>query len=192
MVKNLKGGKGHKSIARKSIQVPTNRIRIPENPLELFAVVTKFYGNLCDVTTHDNLELKCHIRGKFKGKSKRNAFIAVGKIILIGLRHYETTPKNCDLLHVYETTTYAVLHSMTSYNLNQIFSMSSSLSSLTGSSSTTAAQLDHDLLFGDEPDIDDITPTSTKTPPPPQPHPHPEMGLPSLDEENEELYIDDI
>jgi len=141
MVKNVKGGKGHKSIARKSL-LPSesnfSKVRLPENPLELFAVVTKFYGNMCDVTTQNNLELKCHIRGKFKGKSKRNAYIVVGKIILIGLRHFETTPKNCDLLHVFESTSYSSLISLPSYDLTNIFNISSSLSSVGSGSSTSA------------------------------------------------------
>lgn len=147
MVKNVKGGKGHKSMARKSIMTKTTQIRLPEDELEYFAVVKKFYGNMCDVITHDNRELKCHIRGKFKGKSKRNAYIAVGKIILIGLRHYETTPINCDLLCVYETTAYSVLHSLTSYDLSKLFSISSSISSvMSGSSSTDVISTD-ELIF---------------------------------------------
>ena len=151
MVKNIKGGKGHKSIARKSLFLneSTTHVRLPENSLELFAVVTKFYGNLCDVTTHDKLELKCHIRGKFKGKSKRNAYIVVGKIILVGLRHYETTPKNCDLLHVFEATSYSTLSSLPSYNLNNIFNISSSISTVSSSCSSTAT-IFNEILFSEE------------------------------------------
>ena len=151
MVKNIKGGKGHKSIARKSLFLSesTTHVRLPENELELFAVVTKFYGNMCDVTTHDNLELKCHIRGKFKGKSKRNAYIVVGKIILVGLRHYESIPKNCDLLHVFEATSYSTLSSLPNYNLNSIFNISSSISTVSSSCSSTAT-IFNEILFSEE------------------------------------------
>lgn len=138
MVKNVKGGKGHKSIARKSLLSNDNisHVRLPENALELFAVVTKFYGNMCDVTTHNKLELKCHIRGKFKGKSKRNSYIANGKIILVGLRHYETQPKTCDLLYVFESISYPVLNSLQGYDMTSLFNISSSLSIVSGCSSS--------------------------------------------------------
>jgi translation initiation factor IF-1 len=147
MVKNVKGGKGHKSMARKSIMTKTTQIRLPEDELEYFAVVKKFYGNMCDVITHDNRELKCHIRGKFKGKSKRNAYIAVGKIILIGLRHYESTPLNCDLLCVYDTTAYSVLHSLTNYDLSKLFSISSSISTVASGSSASDMVSSDELIF---------------------------------------------
>lgn len=153
MVKNVKGGKGHKSIARKSLfsNILSSQIRIPENDLELFAVVTKFYGNLCDVKTHNKLELKCHIRGKFKGKSKRNAYIAVGKIILVGLRHYETTPKSCDLLHVFETTSYSTINSLPNYDLSELLNISSSLSTIIGSTSSThISSVYNDIMFSED------------------------------------------
>jgi translation initiation factor IF-1 len=151
MVKNIKGGKGHKSIARKSLLLSASdtHVRLPENSLELFAVVTKFYGNMCDVTTHNNLELKCHIRGKFKGKSKRNAYIVVGKIILVGLRHYESTPKNCDLLHVFEANSYSTLTSLPSYNLNNIFNISSSISTVSFSCSSSSTII-NEIIFSED------------------------------------------
>ena len=183
MVKNVKGGKGHKSMARKSIMTKTTQIRLPEDPLEYFSVVKKFYGNMCDVMTHDNVELKCHIRGKFKGKSKRNAYIAVGKIILIGLRHYETTPINCDLLCVYETTAYSVLHSLTSYDLSKLFSISSSISTVaSGSSSSDVISMD-ELIFDEN--AKEIEKPSISIIP---------MKKKEIDEEDteEEIDIDDI
>jgi len=185
MVKNLKGGKGHKSMARKSVASGHScHVRIPENePLELFAVVTKFYGNQCDVLTNTNLELKCHIRGKFRGKSKRNAYIVVGKIILVGLRDFETTPKNCDLLHVYEPTAYSTLNSLTAYNLSNILNISSSLSSLGGTDRGGSSSMD-DLFFG-EGDVDapkTVTEKSTA----------PIMDkIPEENEETENVVIDD-
>lgn len=156
MVKNVKGGKGHKSMARKSIMTKERSTRLPENELELFAVVKKFYGNMCDIVTHTNLELKCHIPGKFKGKAKRNAYVAVGKILLIGLRHYETTHKNCDLLCVYDTTAYPVLHSLAEYNLSKLFAISSSISSVSSGTLSVCSALEDELIFNDdgEPTID--------------------------------------
>jgi translation initiation factor IF-1 len=153
MVKNVKGGKGHKSIARKSLLLNDNisHIRLPENALELFAVVTKFYGNMCDVTTHNKLELKCHIRGKFKGKSKRNSHIATGKIILVGLRHYETQPKTCDLLYVFESISYPILNSLQGYDMASLFNISSSLSIVSGCLSSH--EIYNNITFSEEEQI---------------------------------------
>lgn len=127
MVKNTKGGKGAKSMARKLIHnthTPST-LRLPEDDLEVFAIVTKMYGNMCQVTTSDNRDLKCHIRGKFKGRSKRNSFISVGSIILVGFRHFEAPHYTvCDLLEVYEFNEISSLMSFPSYNISSLLSIS--------------------------------------------------------------------
>ena len=114
MVKNTKGGKGHKSFARKNI--PQNsKIVLPDNPLEKIARVIQFFGNMCNIITQDGdgKVYKCHIRGKFKGRSKRSSIISVGKYVMVGFRHFEAPVfKNCDLLEVYdEITDVSVLKS---------------------------------------------------------------------------------
>jgi translation initiation factor IF-1 len=127
MVKNTKGGKGAKSMARKLIHntYTSTSLRLPEEVLEVFAIVTKMYGNMCQVFTSDNRDLKCHIRGKFKGRSKRNSFISAGSIILIGYRHYEAPHfQSCDLLEVYESHEVSSLLSFPSYNISYLLSMS--------------------------------------------------------------------
>jgi hypothetical protein len=47
----------------------------------------------------------CFIRGKFKGRGKRDNFIGLLSWVLIGLRDFETvkegSQENCDLLEVY-------------------------------------------------------------------------------------------
>jgi translation initiation factor IF-1 len=68
--------------------------------------VTKLLGNgMCHVWCQDDKTRLCIIRGRFRGKNKRDNMIAVGKWILIGLREYETEKKdkmdNCDLLEIY-------------------------------------------------------------------------------------------
>jgi initiation factor 1A len=113
MVKNTNGGKGAKSLARK---LSTNddhdsRLRLPDNHLEQFAVVTKMLGNgMCSVTTQNNISLICHIRSKFRGRSKRNNLVSVHSIVLVGLRDWENIPKNCDLLHIYNDSHFHLLH----------------------------------------------------------------------------------
>ena len=123
MVKNTKGGKGSKAFARKNFSAPVSRsVRLPHDPLEFIAIVTKMYGNMCDVTTSDNRSLKCHIRGKFKGRSKSFSFISTNKFVLVGLRDFEAPSyKNCDLLEVYDSTEVSQLFKIPSIDLS-IFS----------------------------------------------------------------------
>lgn len=104
MVKNTKGGKSHKSVARKFFQNKSSIVRTPTNELESFAVVFKHNGFTCTVYNVflDNI-ITCHIRGKFRGRSKLNNLISPGKIVLIGLRDFEAPNyTSCDLLEVYE------------------------------------------------------------------------------------------
>ena len=51
MVKNTKGGKGAKSMARKSQNFANKSIRFSQDPLEQYACVTKMLGNgMCEIT----------------------------------------------------------------------------------------------------------------------------------------------
>jgi initiation factor 1A len=111
MVKNTKGGSGHKGQARKFV-VPSSskqmvKTRVALEDGELYAQVTKMLGNgMCHVLCQDNKTRLCFIRGKFRGRGKRDNMISNGKWILIGLRDYESEKAggkldNCDLLDVY-------------------------------------------------------------------------------------------
>jgi len=105
MVKNTKGGKGAKSMARKSAASGySTAFPIPTSDMENFAVVNKMFGPNCEVLLLDGTKLLCHIRNKFKGRHKSANLISVGSIILIGYRDWEndTARKNCDLLFVYD------------------------------------------------------------------------------------------
>tara|TARA_B100000073_G_C23547717_1_gene498826 strand:+ start:285 stop:734 length:450 start_codon:yes stop_codon:yes gene_type:complete len=42
-----------------------------------------------------------HIRGKMKGKQKRNNYVSLNSIIIIQIRDFETNAKNSDIIHVY-------------------------------------------------------------------------------------------
>jgi hypothetical protein len=103
MVKNTKGGKGAKSLARKST-ASASGFPVPTNEFEQFAVVHKMFGPSCDVILLDGSHLLCHIRNKFKGRHKSGNLISVGSVLLIGLRDWEpdNARKNCDLLFVYD------------------------------------------------------------------------------------------
>ena len=101
MVRNTTGGSKTKSIARKS--VPSSSIDyVPSDPLEKIAKVSKIFGNgMCLVSILDpQQDIMCHIRGKFRGKSKKNNNITVNSFVVIGLREWENPYKNCDLISV--------------------------------------------------------------------------------------------
>lgn len=120
MVKNTHGGKYAKTFARKSTQ-HTKSIFIPEPPIELIAVVSKFYGNKADIITHNGLTLSCHIRGKFKGKYKKNNLIQVNSIIAVSLRDFEEPNyKNCDLIEVYKPQDIPILSKLPNINISPL------------------------------------------------------------------------
>lgn len=105
MVKNTNGGSKHKSSARKHADTTANAYRdpTPSSPYEKIATVDRLLGNgMCIVLTHEPkpLTLLCHIRGKFRGKQKSHNIVSNKSIVLIGLRDWESTPKNCDLLAI--------------------------------------------------------------------------------------------
>jgi len=112
MVKNTTGGSKAKGQARKSTSIPnTNRLRVSEDDNELYAQVTALLGNgMCHVICIDSKSRLCHIRGKFRGRGKRDNFIGRGTWVLVGLRDWESGESkeskgklhNCDLLEVYK------------------------------------------------------------------------------------------
>jgi hypothetical protein len=61
---------------------------------------------MCRVNDLKGNEMNCHIRGKFRGRGKRDNLIVSGTWLLIGLREWEQEPSpgkllNCDLIEVY-------------------------------------------------------------------------------------------
>jgi len=112
MVRNTEGGSGHKSQARKNVVSTTekhsHRLRLVENEGEIYAQVSKNFGNgMCEVICNDNVNRLCIIRGKYRGRGKRDNQIRVRSIVMVGLREWETHFENskklqkCDLLEVY-------------------------------------------------------------------------------------------
>lgn len=113
MVKNTIGGSKTKGMARKNLASKSNnKLRFSQDVLELYAVATKANGNgMFEVLCSDKKKRLLHIRGKFRGKGKRDNFITTGTYLLIGLREWEdqggdgiaikTKLPNCDLLTVY-------------------------------------------------------------------------------------------
>jgi translation initiation factor IF-1 len=116
MVKNTIGGKKSKAFSRKDSYVPSNELRLPKEDLECFAKVTKMLGHsMCHVTLlHNNLSLIAHIRAKMSGKNKRLFTIQPNDFLIVGLRHWESSPKNCDVIHIYSHLDFNILSSLPS------------------------------------------------------------------------------
>jgi initiation factor 1A len=112
MVKNLGGNKA-KGQARKFVTAPkSSLLRVSEDECEVYAQVTKTLGNgMCHTICIDGITRLCHIRGKFRGRGKRDNTITNGTWVLVGLREWELEKKsdgkklqNCDLLEVYSNS----------------------------------------------------------------------------------------
>lgn len=122
MPKNTKGGSGHKRQARKHTSGgnQNNRTRFSEDPLEMYAVCTKLYGQgHIEVMCHDGVSRMCVIRKKFKGRGRRDNTIIMGTWILVGKREFEVRAagkkEKCDLLEVYRDNDKTVLQQKASH-----------------------------------------------------------------------------
>lgn len=105
MVKNF-GGNKSKGFARKSFAKKEHALRVSEDDAEVYAQVTKIYGgSVCQVLCIDGTDMICHIRGKFRGRGKRDNLISNGTWLLVGKREWEKEVKgkllNCDVIEVY-------------------------------------------------------------------------------------------
>lgn len=119
MVKNEKGGCNGKKVAHKhAVKSTKSGLRISQSKSEIYGVVKRLNGNTFDVMCVDDKERRCFIRGKFKGRGKRDNIIEVDKWVLIGIREFQQAPKEnaiksnskgkkememCDLLEVYSS-----------------------------------------------------------------------------------------
>jgi initiation factor 1A len=112
MVKNVTGGNKHKGQARKfannSKQI-SNKLRVVIEEGEVYAQVIKMLGNgMCHVTCLDRITRLCIIRGKFRGRGKRDNTLKNGTWVLVGIREWDAEKtgndkdlQKCDLLEVY-------------------------------------------------------------------------------------------
>lgn len=111
MVKNSIGGNKAKKQGRKHIisaadSNNTKKLRIATEEGELYAYISKMYGNgMCCALGINGKEYLCRIRNKFSGRSKRDNMIIVGSWVLVGLREWENNniKKSCDLLEIYNS-----------------------------------------------------------------------------------------
>lgn len=116
MVKNTTGGSKHKSQARKNIvgRNTNGALRVVQQAGECYGQVEKILGGPhMHVACMDGKLRLCTIRGKFRGRGKRDNRLGTGTWVMVGLRDYETVKEttgtgtkvkleNCDLLEVYK------------------------------------------------------------------------------------------
>lgn len=124
MVKNL-GGCRTKGLARKHMNKgnQSNKLRLPVEEGEQIACVTKMFGNgMCEIYNNDNTKLIGHIRGSMRGRQKRHNKIESSMLVLIGLRTWESTLKNCDILCIYSDEEVEQLKTIPSVNITNVLS----------------------------------------------------------------------
>lgn len=120
MVKNI-GGNRAKKLGRKFVNDKETvdsgvglKTRFSQDPCEMYAAVTKEYGNgRAGVRCIDGVERSMIIRKKFKGRGKRGCFVKAGSWVLVGIRDWESRSAKavevCDLLEVYSNEDIAYL-----------------------------------------------------------------------------------
>jgi len=126
MVKNNFGGNKAKGFARKNLSKRDTALRVADEEGEIYAQAVKVMGgSIASAIDIDGNPLRAHIRGKFRGRGKRDNFIASGTWLLVGLHSWEGDNsgtkageiRNCDILEVYsETDKNRLKTSVTSVN----------------------------------------------------------------------------
>lgn len=113
MVKNKKGGSSHKKMARKNVAPKggyvNRKLRMPKEEGEIIARVTAISGGgHAVIKCTDGKTRTLVIRGKFRGRNKRDNTIKNGCFVLAGLRSVSmgevVNPKKkekADILEVY-------------------------------------------------------------------------------------------
>jgi initiation factor 1A len=180
MVRNTTGGTKTKGLARKHQQKNTNsvHVRLPDGEEERFGYVSKMLGNgMCEIYISTNQRLIGHIRNKFRGRNKRHNLISSQMIVLVGLRTWESTLKNCDILCIYDDNEINQLKNRPGIGIDEIIKMQ-----LTNNPSQVSGNtLEDDIFTNDidevEEDIDYTKPRSNEL-----------FGV----SEEEELDLDDI
>lgn len=124
MVKNSTGGNKSKGFARKNLIKRDTTLRVAHEEGEIYAQAVKVMGgNIASAIDIEGNPLRAHIRGKFRGRGKRDNFIGPGTWLLVGLHGWEsekskpTDIRNCDILEVYNDSDKTRLkNSVTSIN----------------------------------------------------------------------------
>jgi len=145
MVRNTTGGTGTKSLARKfQNNNSSSSLRLAQDEFERFGVVSKLLGNsMCTITFNDGSTLLGHIRNKFSGRNKRSNLISYLSFVLVGLRHFESPFKNCDILEVYNDNDVSLLSQLSSLPISYLISIHFNNYSSSSSSSNDLITFSH-------------------------------------------------
>jgi hypothetical protein len=129
MVKNSTGGNKAKGFARKNISKRVSALRVATEEGEIYAQAVKVMGgSIASAIDIDGLPLRAHIRGKFRGRGKRDNFIGPNTWLLVGLHEWGAEKKSgeirdCDVLEVYnDTDKNRLKNSVTSVNWTKFVS----------------------------------------------------------------------
>lgn len=122
MVRNQFGGNKAKAFARKDLSRRKDHFRMAVDEGEIYAQAVKVLGgNMASAIDVNGNPLRVHIRGKFRGKGKRDNFIGPNVWLLVGLHGWEGEKKtssggadirNCDVLEVYNESDKQKLKTM--------------------------------------------------------------------------------
>ena len=108
MVKNSTGGNKSKGFARKNLIKKDTALRVAQEEGEVYAQAVKVMGgSIASAIDIDGNPLRAHIRGKFRGRGKRDNFIGPGTWLLVGLHDWQNKSgeqRDCDILEVYNDT----------------------------------------------------------------------------------------
>ena len=152
MVKNTGGNKA-KGYARKNMVKGSHALRASEDPAEIYAQVVKIMGgSICRVNDLKGTEMNCHIRGKFRGRGKRDNTLISGTWVLVGLREWEHEASegkllNCDLIEVYSDSDKVRLkNSITNVDWSKFISNDTKSIGLTSDTNDVS----NDIVFADD------------------------------------------
>ena len=159
MVKNSKGGKNSKRIARKHVIDVTQRIvRYVKEEGEMYAVVAKHFGGQCEVVTSDGETRLCIVRGKFKGRQRRDNNITLGTWVMVGVRDWEVRgdgKTKCDLLYVYSDLDKDDIRQNSGINLRELDKVNTEINGVVVDDDVVFKEDNSENYIVDQPDIID-------------------------------------
>jgi hypothetical protein len=156
MVKNAAGGNKSKGFARKDLTKRSAALRIAKEEGEVYAQAVKIMGGyIASAIDLDGNPLTAHIRGKFRGRGKRDNFIGPNTWLLVGLHTWEadkinaTDVRNCDILEVYNDSDKTRLkNSVTSVNWNKFITNDTKM--LSSNTKEDTDETTTGILFADD------------------------------------------
>ena len=167
MVLNTGGGNKGKLVARKFVKqsgsgsAGTKTVRVVQDEGEMYAVVSKLFGNcMCKVMCYDGYNRLCIIRKKFTGRRKTDNVVSAGSVLLVGLQSYGSTKPTasvnsssnksdnhlprCDLLYVYTDQEKEKLRKVC--DISKMNAAPGGGGDISGTSSQQQQQQDDDML----------------------------------------------